>query len=234
MSRAQQAYSKAFSLYHALAGASRGQGLPSTSGSLAAYATAVPSMRATGNVPPGHLNSDLSPTACHIGLGRRRDLTLRQDLCLWKGEKKLSLAELFHGKKIILVGFPGGPVCTEQHIPGYVQMADTLAKKGVDKVVCITQDDPVLLEKLVQEKPQLRHPMVELLADRNGGFIRLMGLELGDAAASGPKCQRFAGIVEGGILLKVKVEQQPADLKQTDVKSMVALWDDVYGHLQQK
>lgn len=24
------------------------------------------------------------------------------------------------GKKVILVGFPGGPVCVEKHIPGYI------------------------------------------------------------------------------------------------------------------
>lgn len=30
-----------------------------------------------------------------------------------------------------------------------------------------------------------------------------MGLELGEAAASGPKCQRFAAIVESGVLLKL-------------------------------
>lgn len=48
-----------------------------------ASAAAVPS-RGSGDVPPGHLSSDLSPTACNIGLGRRRDLTLRQDLCLYQ------------------------------------------------------------------------------------------------------------------------------------------------------
>lgn len=26
------------------------------------------------------------------------------------------------GKKVVLVGFPGGPVCVEQHIPGYISL----------------------------------------------------------------------------------------------------------------
>ncbi len=29
-----------------------------------------------------------------------------------------------------------------------------------------------------------------------------------------------------------KVEDSPADLKQTDARSMCALWEEVYGHLQ--
>jgi peroxiredoxin len=38
-------------------------------------------------------------------------------------------------------------------------------------------------------------------ADKNGGFIRLLGLDLAEPNA--PKCQRFAGIMEDGILLKL-------------------------------
>jgi len=44
---------------------------------------------------------------------------------------------------------------------------------------------------------------VELLADKNGGFVRMLGFELGITEGTGPKCQRFAGIVDDGILLKV-------------------------------
>lgn len=44
---------------------------------------------------------------------------------------------------------------------------------------------------------------VKLAADPTGGFIRLLGLELGITEGQGPKCQRFAGIMEDGILLKV-------------------------------
>jgi peroxiredoxin len=39
-------------------------------------------------------------------------------------------------------------------------------------------------------------------ADRNGSFVRLLGLDLGGPDAS-PKCQRFAAILEDGILLKL-------------------------------
>jgi peroxiredoxin len=47
------------------------------------------------------------------------------------------------------------------------------------------------------------HVQLHLVSDKNGSFIRMMGLELGDEASKGPKCQRFAGIVEDGILMKV-------------------------------
>ncbi len=49
------------------------------------------------NVPAGHINSDLCNTVCHIGLGRLRDLTLRQDLQLVTAQNggACTLAQLF-------------------------------------------------------------------------------------------------------------------------------------------
>lgn len=49
------------------------------------------------------------------------------------------------GVKSLVVGFPGGKVCTEQHIPGYAsaEVQAELKKAGVDKVVAVTvSSDP--------------------------------------------------------------------------------------------
>ena len=37
---------------------------------------------------------------------------------------------LAQGAKTLLVGFPGGKVCTEQHIPGYVAAVSSEGSKG--------------------------------------------------------------------------------------------------------
>eukprot|EP00798_Chlamydomonas_sp_ICE-L_P016614 gene16614-22857_t len=155
------------------------------------------------DIPEGHMDSDLRDVACNIGLGRRRDLTMRQDLCLWKNDTKLSLADVMKGKRIILVGFPGGPVCTEKMLPGYVEMAEIMSTKGVDRIVAVTPAAPEVMD---------------LLADRTGAFMRLLGLEMGTEA--GPKCQRFAAIVEDGILVKLCIEDHPKDLKVSDASRL--------------
>lgn len=41
------------------------------------------------------MNSDMRDTSCNIALNRRRDLTLRQDLCFYTEEGKKTLGEVF-------------------------------------------------------------------------------------------------------------------------------------------
>lgn len=52
-------------------------------------------LASTVNVPAGHHNSDLSSAACNIGLSRRRDITLRQDLKPYVDGKPAILADVF-------------------------------------------------------------------------------------------------------------------------------------------
>ncbi|MEW5297847.1 MAG: hypothetical protein WDW38_007025 [Sanguina aurantia] len=166
--------------------------------------------------------------ACNIGLGRRRDLTLRGDLRLISGQdgSKKSLADVFKGKKVILVGFPGGAICTETHVPGYIENMEMLKRKGVDSCLCVTVNTPDAVSGL-SSKLKLQGTGVDLMADPNGSFMRLLGLELESGA--GPKCQRFAAIVEDGILLKLQIEKSPAELKVSDALSMCQLWKDAYN-----
>lgn len=47
------------------------------------------------DIPAGHMNSDMRHTSCNIGLNRRRDLTLREDLCFYTEKGKSTLGEIF-------------------------------------------------------------------------------------------------------------------------------------------
>lgn len=193
----------------------------------AAMGSGAATAKSTYDVPEGHHGSDLSSSACHIGLGRRRDLTMRQDLRLWDGERPLTLADVFHNCKALLVGFPGGAVCTEQQLPGYVQSAAALKAAGVDKVVAVTVGDPAEVKQWAAQHGFDKAALLQVLVDRNQSFTRLLGLEL--LGPAGPPSQRYAGVVDGGILLRLKVEQSPADLKVTDAKSMLTTFKAAFG-----
>ncbi len=56
--------------------------------------------------------------------------------------------EIFKGKKVAVFGLPGAytPVCSADHLPGFVKVADSLLEKGVDAVVCISINDPFVMD----------------------------------------------------------------------------------------
>lgn len=137
------------------------------------------------NVPAGHINSDLSNTKCHIGLGRLRDLTMRQDLRLVTEEgTEHTLGQLFKGKKVVLVGLPDlGSVCAS-HLPGYATQHADLTKLGVDDVYYVTVGEaPTLASWSAKVGAKIKG-----LADPKGFFTRALGLEASVESGRSHRC----------------------------------------------
>ena len=102
------------------------------------------------DVPEGHSDSDLSQTACNIGLNRRRDLTIGAcgKIKLTIDGNETTLAELLAGKLgqqklTAMFGVPDrGSVCTSKHVPSYLKQLDALRKQGVDQIICVSRGEP--------------------------------------------------------------------------------------------
>lgn len=191
-------------------------------------------VRGFADVPQGHKDATLTGAAQNISNMRRRDITLRQDLKLaaarsWdegvsSGFAADSLASLMHGKKIVLFGVPGAftGVCSQSHVPGYVKLADDFKKKGVDDIVCVSVNDPFTM-KAWAEKMGVDSSKVSFFADVDGSWTRSLGLEKDlSVALLGQRSQRYSMLVENGIIIKMMVEESPAELKVTDAETMLA------------
>jgi peroxiredoxin len=48
-------------------------------------------------------------------------------------------SEHFADKKAVIISVPGAftPVCTNQHLPGFIAKADAFKKAGVDVIACV-------------------------------------------------------------------------------------------------
>ncbi len=116
--------------------------------------------------------------------------------------------ELFSGKKVILFAVPGAftPTCSNQHLPGFIDQADAIRAKGVDDIVCMSVNDAFVMDAWGKERGA--GDKVRLVADGNGDLSRALGLDFdGSGIGFGLRCQRFAAIVEDGVVRKLAVEE---------------------------
>ena len=120
---------------------------------------------------------------------------------------KVDLVELCAGKKVLIFGLPGAFTggCSKTHLPGYVQAADGLRAKGVDEIVCVSVNDPFVME--AWGKDQGADGKVRMLADTCGDLAKALDLQLDLVAVLGNvRCKRFSMLVEDGTVAKVNIE----------------------------
>ena len=114
--------------------------------------------------------------------------------------------DLFSGKKVVLFAVPGAytPTCSQAHLPGFVVNADAIKAKGVDDIICVSVNDAFVMESWGNDKNADELLMV---GDGNGEFAKALGLEMdGSGFGLGTRSQRFAMIVEDGVVSKLNVE----------------------------
>jgi len=127
-----------------------------------------------------------------------------------KGPQDISTADLFGGKKVVLFAVPGAftPTCSAAHLPGFVVNADKIKAKGVDSIVCVSVNDAFVMDAWSKDK---NAEEIMMVGDGNGDFTEAMGLVLdGSGFGLGKRSQRYAMIVEDGVITTLNVETGPA------------------------
>ena len=128
-----------------------------------------------------------------------------------EGIQELSSDEVFGGKKVVLFSVPGAftPTCSAKHLPGFVQKAEEFSGKGVDTIGCLSVNDAFVMD--AWGKDQGVGDKVLMLADGNGDFAKALGLELDATGVGlGIRSQRFAMVVEDGVVKTLNIEEPGA------------------------
>lgn len=118
----------------------------------------------------------------------------------------VTTADLFGGKKVVLFAVPGAftPTCSQAHLPGYVVNADEIKAKGVDSIVCLAVNDAFVMDAWGKDR---NAEQLVMAGDGNGDFTKALGLEMdGTGFGLGTRSQRYAMIVDDGVVAKLAVE----------------------------
>ena len=87
-----------------------------------------------------------------------------------------SSEQLFAYGRAVIMGIPGAftPVCTQRHVPEFVQSAEKLTAAGYSHLVCIAPNDPFVLDAWARQVDPLSK--IEFYSDGNLEFTRSLGL----------------------------------------------------------
>lgn len=122
------------------------------------------------------------------------------------GMQNHSTQELFANKTVVLFAVPGAftPTCSEAHLPGFVVLADQIKAKGVDVIACVAVNDAFVMQAWGEAQNASELMMI---ADGDASFTKSMGLEMDTEGFGGIRSQRYAMIVENGVVKQLNVEE---------------------------
>jgi len=139
------------------------------------------------------------------------------------GIEDLELSPLLKGKKVILFGLPGAytPVCSTQHLPGFVEDADRLKAGGVAAIACISANDPFVMSAWGKEHGV--GDKVMMLCDPEAAFTKSLGLSLDlSGLGLGERSKRWSMVVEDGVVATVNVEDSIFDAHVSGAANLLA------------
>ena len=123
------------------------------------------------------------------------------------GLETISSLDVFGQGKVVVFAVPGAftPTCSNKHLPGYIQHMEDFRERGI-KVACVSVNDAFVMHAwgISQGAPD----DLLMLGDGNATFAIALGLELdGTKNGMGTRSQRYAMIVQGGVIKDLFVEK---------------------------
>jgi len=135
----------------------------------------------------------------------------------------VSLRDLVRAGVYVLVGVPGAysPICTNDHIPSLLGIADDLHNLGVKGIFCISDDNVWALE--AWRKTFQNNEKIMFLSDGNRDFLSAAHLASNeDKLFLAGKYARFYAIIKDGMIRRVRFETSVLNTFCTDGNSLRA------------
>lgn len=126
------------------------------------------------------------------------------------GQKRLSTAEIFEGRRIVLFAVPGAftPTCTMNHLPGFARHAEEILASGIDAIACTAVNDVHVMKAWSASADT--DGRIMMLADGNGAFARALGLSIDlSASGMGERSRRYSMIVADRRVRTLNIEEKP-------------------------
>ena len=121
---------------------------------------------------------------------------------------KKKIEEFFKNKKVVLFGLPGAytSVCSAKHLPGYVKLHDKYKEKGIDHIICISVNDPFVMNAWGKENNV--GDKIIMMGDPFLNFTKDIGADVDKSGSGlGIRSNRYTMYVQDMKVIKLQEEK---------------------------
>ena len=143
---------------------------------------------------------------------------------LLDGEPQTSkIRDILGNGKVVLFGLPGAftSTCSKLHLPGYVVNADKIRAKGIEKIFCLSVNDPFVMNAWGEANNATNKIM--MLSDPYLLFTKAIGAEVDrNSKGMGIRSNRYVMVIEKLEVINIQVEKET---KQCGISSAESILD---------
>ena len=126
------------------------------------------------------------------------------------GEPQTSkIRDILGNGKVILFGLPGAftSICSKLHLPGYVGNADKIKSKGIEKIFCLSVNDPFVMNAWGEANNA--GGKITMLSDPYLLFTKAIGAEVDrNSKGMGIRSNRYAMVIQNLEVVNIQVEKE--------------------------
>jgi len=130
---------------------------------------------------------------------------------------KKNIENILRNKKVVIFGLPGAYtfICSSKHLPGYVNMYEKYKNKGIDQIICISVNDPFVMNAWGKENNVGKR--ILMMGDPFLNFTKAIGADVDKSARGlGIRSNRYTMLIDD---LKVVKLQEEKDTGSCDISA---------------
>ena len=131
---------------------------------------------------------------------------------------------LLKDKKVVIFGLPGAytSVCSAKHLPGYVNMFDQYKEKGIDYIICISVNDPFVMNAWGKEHNV--GDKILMIGDPFLNFTKAIGADVDKSARGlGIRSNRYSMLIDNLKIVKLQEEKETGSCEVSAAENFIKL-----------
>ena len=137
---------------------------------------------------------------------------------------KKKTQEFLKNKKVIIFGLPGAytSVCSAKHLPGYVNMFEQYRDKGIDQIICISVNDPFVMNAWGKENNVGKK--ILMIGDPFLNFTKAIGADVDKSARGlGIRSNRYTMLIDDLKVVKLQEEKDAGSCEVSAAENFLKL-----------